>query len=99
MSRSYHVTRKAAEQAMDEGDLEPTWEASEKADVKIAVTQRRDAGRTIKSLTGRELRKMPNRAFVAKEKSRTLGAKTNSLGLYEKLETALTKILTNEKGA
>ncbi len=74
---------------MNEGDLEPTWEASEKSDVKKSTTKRRVVARTIKSLTGREIGKVPNRAVVAREKSRTANAQDGARDIEEKLNDTL----------
>jgi hypothetical protein len=89
MSRSYHITRKAADKAMDEGDLEPTWQASEKRDVKEAITRGRQVARSVAALTGRTLTSAPNRAYVSKEKGRTAAAQERSRDLDEKLQGTL----------
>jgi hypothetical protein len=47
MSRSYHVTRRAAIRAFAEGDSIPAAQASEKAWVKKAETLERDRARTV----------------------------------------------------
>jgi hypothetical protein len=65
MTRSYHATRKKADAALNQGDVDPTWQASEKAAVK-----KRQAG--IRSRSGLPRRKVrPNRSIVASEKKRT----------------------------
>jgi hypothetical protein len=49
MSRSYHVTRRAAIRAFAEGDFEPTVEASDKSGVKSRERQQRQ----IEAVTGK----------------------------------------------
>jgi hypothetical protein len=66
MSRSYHVTRKQADKAMDAGDLGPTWESSEKAWVKKKEGEKRVLGKALKFRA-----KVPNRVITAVEKART----------------------------
>jgi hypothetical protein len=73
MSRSYHITRKQADKAMDAGDLDPTWQASEKKWVKKKEEETRALS---KALPRRA--KTPNRAVVSKEKERTARAKPGS---------------------
>jgi len=73
MSRSYHITRKQADQAMDKGDLDPTWLASEKKWVKKKEGEKRVFAKAL------PLRpKVPNRAVVSKEKVRTARVKPGS---------------------
>lgn len=73
MSRSYHITRKQADRAMDQGDLEPTWLASEKRWVKEKESEKRALAKKLP-----QWRAAPNRAVVAKEKARTARAKVGS---------------------
>ena len=71
MSRSYHVTRKQADKAMAAGDMDPTWQASEKAWVKKAEGRKRVLGRALPSRS-----KTPNHAIVSAEKKRTTKVRT-----------------------
>jgi hypothetical protein len=64
MSRSYHVTEKAARRAFAEGDTKPTLDASEKSWVKKAAERKRQR-------SGAARRRPSNRAIVSEEKSRT----------------------------
>jgi hypothetical protein len=64
MSRSYHVTERQARLAFRQGDVEPTYQASEKAWVKKQQTRARKTG------VG-----TTNRAIVAGEKARTYRAR------------------------
>jgi hypothetical protein len=66
MSRSYHVTERQARLAFRQGDVEPTYQASEKAWVKKQQTRARKTG--VGATT--------NRAIVAGEKARTHRART-----------------------
>jgi hypothetical protein len=66
MARSYHVTRKKADAAMNRGDMGPTWQASEKA----AVKKREVDVRTLSKLARRKVGPT-NRAIVAREKDLT----------------------------
>lgn len=65
MSRSYHVTKKAAQAAFQQGDAEPVYQASEKAWVKTAQTKARTAKVTVTS-----------RAIVSAEIARTRKVKS-----------------------
>ena len=69
---------------MNAGDLEPTWQASEKAWVKKAAEEKRALG---KALKGRP--KMPNRVIVAEEKRRTSRSKAKSAGIYDRLDSII----------
>jgi hypothetical protein len=76
---------------MDESDLEPTWEASEKGDVKRRTARRRLVARSIETLTGREIPKIPNRAIVSQEKCLTADTQKKSEDIYQKLDGTLSK--------
>ena len=86
MSRSYHITRKQADKAMNAGDLDTTWEASEKAWVKKAAERKRVLGKALKSRPT-----VPNRAIVAEEKRRTSRFKVKGADLYGRLESMIKK--------
>jgi hypothetical protein len=64
MSRSYHVTKRAAIRAFSEGDNAPTLDASEKSDIKKTEKRERRA-----AVAG--LRRRKNSAIVAGEKDLT----------------------------
>lgn len=91
MSRSYHITRKAADRAMDEGEMLPTWQASEKAWVKDRVERSREATKMTKG----EIQ-TPNRVVVAAEKKRTRNAIAASRGA---LDESLQSILARDEPA
>ncbi len=93
MSRSYHITRKQADRAMDAGDLDPTWQASEKAWVKNAAEKERALGKTLKVRS-----KLPNRVIVAEEKGRTSRSKAKSGGLYDRLDSMIQRTGRAEPG-
>jgi hypothetical protein len=64
MSRSYHVTKRAAIRAFAEGDTAPTEDASEKSGVKKAEKQERGLAATIGH-------RQKNSAIVSGEKGLT----------------------------
>jgi len=64
MSRSYHLTRRAAIRAFTDGDTRPAAQASEKAWVKKAETVERSRARTVGH-------RSKNSAIVADQKSLT----------------------------
>lgn len=66
MSRSYHVTEKAARVAFVNGDCEPMYQASEKSWVKKKQKQ----ARTIRKAVPEKKHAIP-RAIVGREKKRT----------------------------
>jgi len=72
MSRSYHVTEKAARVAFANGDIEPMYQASEKSWVKKSQKELRAAQRIIP-----EKKRVISRHIVSHEKRRTSVTKTN----------------------
>lgn len=75
MSRSYHVTKKAAVAAFVNGDTEPTYQASEKAWVKSKQKQARAMKKAVP-----DKRVAPTRAIVGREKKRTSDVRSSREG-------------------
>ena len=75
MSRSYHVTKKAAVAAFVNGDTEPAYQASEKAWVKSKQMEARAIKKAVP-----DMKVAPARAIVGREKKRTLDARSSREG-------------------